>query len=275
MLKNKKGMTLGEILITMSIMAFIAMIAIMTVKPFEKAMRTLYARAFEAMQNASYNAIIDADTSEFFPTPKDLCENLIKFMNTAQENCNIPDTQLPNYNTTNFKNLTPHFITSNSMRVYISEQKEHTEVDDFGIEVKIKFFIVFIDITGERPPNSTIWTEEKPCDVVAFLVTDAADVVPIGPPEIDTRYLTATVSYPATLDKPEETFSNPMSYWDAKHVAWGNNVDSTEMMSLHFSNNIPLSSPLKVNYPFPKSLNTTKGCTEKTSPCDVVFEQYY
>ena len=141
--------------------------------------------------------------------------------------------------------------------------------------ITTKYYIVFIDLTGERPPNNANWTEEKPCDGVAFLVTDGADVVPLGPPEVDTRYVTATVSYPATIDNPEETFSQPMSYWDAKHVAWGNNVDSTEMMSLHFDRDLPASSPLKVNYPTPPALNEVKGCTEKTSPCDVVFEQYY
>lgn len=275
MLKKKKGMTLGEILITMSVMAFIAMIAIMTVKPFEKAMRTLYARAFEAFRNAAYNASIDSGDTEFFPTAKDLCEGLVEYMNTVQINCNLPSSNLVTTNTTDFKNITPHFITSNAMRVYITNSLEHTETDDFGVELTTKYYVVFVDLTGERPPNSTIWTEKKPCDVVAFIVTDAADVVPIGPPEIDTRYLTATVSYPATLEQPEETFSNPMSYNDAKHVAWGNNIDSTEMMSLHFNNDLAAQSPLKVSYPPPPPINTEKGCTEKTSPCDVVFNEYY
>ena len=85
MLRNKKGMMLGEILITISIMAFIAMIAIMTVKPFEKAMRSLYSRAFEALQNASYNAYVDNASTEFFQTPKDLCEGLIEYMNTYKK----------------------------------------------------------------------------------------------------------------------------------------------------------------------------------------------
>ena len=275
MLRNKNGMTLGEVLITMSLMAFIAMIAIMTVKPFEKAMRSLYARAFEAIQNAAYNAYVDNASTEFFATPKELCEGLIEYMNTVYVDCNVPQAKLATYTTREFSNVPPHFIASNAMRVYISPQYEHTEEDDFGVNLTTKYYIVFIDLTGERPPNNANWTEEKPCDVVAFLVTDGADVVPLGPPEVDTRYVTATVSYPATIDNPEETFSQPMSYWDAKHVAWGNNVDSTEMMSLHFDRDLPASSPLKVNYPTPPALNEVKGCTEKTSPCDVVFEQYY
>ena len=195
--------------------------------------------------------------------------------NTVYVDCNVPQAKLATYTTREFSNVPPHFIASNAMRVYISPQYEHTEEDDFGVNLTTKYYIVFIDLTGERPPNNANWTEEKPCDVVAFLVTDGADVVPLGPPEVDTRYVTATVSYPATIDNPEETFSQPMSYWDAKHVAWGNNVDSTEMMSLHFDRDLPASSPLKVNYPTPPALNEVKGCTEKTSPCDVVFEQYY
>ena len=234
MLRNKKGMMLGEILITISIMAFIAMIAIMTVKPFEKAMRSLYSRAFEALQNASYNAYVDNASTEFFQTPKDLCEGLIEYMNTVYVDCNVPGSKLATMTTVDFSDVPPHFIASNAMRVYISPQYAHTEEDDFGVRLTTKYYIVFVDLTGERPPNNAAWTEDKACDVVAFLVTDGADVVPLGPPEVDTRYVTATVSYPATIDNPEETFSEPMSYYDAKHVAWGTNVDSTEMMSLHF-----------------------------------------
>lgn len=274
MLKKQKGMTLGEVVITMTVMAFIAMIAIMTVKPFEKAMRLLYARAFEAMSNAAYNAYVDNSDTEFFPTAEALCNGLIEYMNTVQANCNTPVTV--DKSTREFKDIVPHFIASNAMRVYISNQYEHTEEDDFGVNLTTKYYIVYVDLTGERPPNSTNWTDEKPCDIVAFLVTDGADVVPIGPAEVDTRYLTATVSYPATLDNPEETFSAPMSYWAAKHVAWGTNVDSTEMMSLHFDRDLPAGSPLKVDYPtIVPDLNEEKGCTEKTSPCDVVFNQYY
>ena len=296
MTNKKLGMTLGEILITMSIMAFIAMIAIMTVKPFEKALRSLYARAFESVANASYNAYLDNSEDTFFSTPKKLCEGLIEYMNTSYTNCDIADGELATNQTTNFTDIEPHFIASNAMRFYITKQYEHTEEDDYGVDTPIKYFIVYVDLTGERPPNSTVWSEKKACDVVAFIVTESADVIPIGPPEIDTRYVTATVSFPACMCCKDGYNSTPMSYWDAKHVAWGDNTDSTEMMSLNFSNDLPADSPLKVSYPTPPQLNnglpaTTcpescetnptvqpcckTGCTEETSPCDVVFDQYY
>ena len=115
-------------------------------------------------------------------------------------------------------------------------------------------------------------------DIVAFVVTEASVVIPVGPPEIDTRYMLASAIYPPDDEnRPEGTRSKPMSYYEAKYDAFGSSKSLAEPMSLDFYKDFATNSPFAITYPTPGSANVAEGCTDggnMVSPCYVKIEEY-
>ena len=88
--------------------------------------------------------------------------------------------------------------------------------------MNIKFFVVIADLNGSKRPNTTAWRMDRPADIVAFAVTNTNDVVPLGYPEIDRRYLSARVVYNSRMDQSDALggTSNAMTLYQAKRHAW-------------------------------------------------------
>ena len=106
-------------------------------------------------------------------------------------------------------------------------------------------------------PNSPTARGNGMADIVAFIVTEDYDVIPIGRPEVDTRYFVTTVEYSATtgLDNEDVNSSMTMSYLEAKRHAWGEPnkqfyVSANEPMSMNYYDgvNITAASPFWLDY---------------------------
>lgn len=277
MLRNKKGLSLAELLIVFIIIGIIASLALVTVKPYEKTFKWLYVRIFHSIETATYNAMM---TRTAFPaTSGAFCNMLLEFMNSSQNNCAAGDLTI---NATTFPESNVKIITTNGMRLWIGSNGGapyiHPGARD-GVTTDVKYYIVYADINGTKGPDSTEWAADgRLADIVAFVVTEGSVVIPIGPPEIDTRYMFASTIYPPDDEnKPEGTRSVPMSYYAAKQTAWGTSKSDAEIMTLDFYRDFPANSPFSVIYPVSPPTNTTAGCTNAAntiSPCYVKIENY-
>lgn len=266
----KAAMTLGELLIVFTIIGIIASMCIISAKPFDKSLKYSYHRVYDSLGTAFYNAI---NSVEFPETSEDFCKSLLLYINTTAggaANCSAPliDINLSSSALDNIlKTTAPHFVASNGIRFWLgsagaSAGKGYTEqsftID--GVTAQVKFFIVIADLNGTTGPNTTNWTpNDNLADIVAFLVTETAEVIPLGGPEVDPRYLLARVVYSAQsngVENEDIVTSGLMTYYQAKRKAWAtgagyNGIQSKidEQMSLNFyaGGNILETSPFYLN----------------------------
>ncbi len=295
MLRFNKAVTLAEMMIVFVIIGVIATVGLSTVKPYEKTFKYLYVRIFNALETASYNGMMDR--TNFPQTTAEFCKMIANekgntqaqgYINVSYLNCDAPDVSAsnPNFNEQNLK-----MVATNGMRFWIASNGGAPYVLSTAKQ-DVKYYIVFVDINGTKGPNSTEWVENgKLADIVCLIVTDNSIVIPIGPPEIDTRYMLASAIYPPNDENdPEGNRSAPTSYYQAKLLAWGNSVAVEEVRSLNFA----LTSTFGANSPFLvqsppvdgtniKGVHTemngdvNMGCTEENgviSPCYVKIEEY-
>lgn len=275
MLRNKKGVSLAELLIVFIIIGIIASLALVTIKPYEKTFKWLYVRIYHSLETATYNAMMQR--TEFPPSSTIFCNMLLEYVNSSFDNCNAGDLDR---NTVDFPENSIKITTTNGMRLWIASNGGgpyvHTES---GVSTSIKYYVVFADINGTKGPNSTEWVADgKLADIVAFIVTEGSVVIPLGPPEVDTRYMFASAIYPPDDERrPEGTRSVPMSYFAAKHTAWGTSKSDAEIMTLDFSRDFTANGPFSIAYPPAPVTNTGAGCTNSAntiSPCYVKIENY-
>ena len=139
-------------------------------------------------------------------------------------------------------------IASNGVTYWIAKPTNSSEGQDYGtIRYKQgngdnctegesgcftkKFYIIYVDLNGNMPPNTTQWTEKKPADIVPFIITEDADVIPMGAPVADARYLTALVEYNSfTTDEngeQKQEYSQPMTYYEAMRKSWATEESSS------------------------------------------------
>lgn len=293
-MKNfKKAFTLIELMVILFVISVVVMVTLLVQKPFDKGTALLYNRAFTSLSTAIYNIHEDLTGTDTLMSLITIvfCEKLAKvdtgYMNTSSAtNCN-PNTVPLTAADTDFSSTTLQFVTSNGMKFYLSPVDSITVTGESGPET-IPYRIVFVDLNGDTGPNTMQWSSTKMADIVAFLVTIDGDVIPVGYPEIDRRYLTAKVHYPDGDTEAEvDQYSDSMSYFDAKATAWGvedSNYNLEEIMSIKFNDDFPAGAEGKlkvkntdysVTYP---DVNTTMGCVaasvSNASACEVEFNQY-
>lgn len=277
--KKKTALTLAELMMVFVVIGVIASIAVVTIKPFEKSVKWIYYRMYHTFNTAIYNAMF---TRAEFPTNSvDFCNALLEFINSNENHCDI--NRIVSLTTTEYPEDKIQIIASNGVRIYISANTDgtpytHTETESNGMSTTYKYYVVIADLNAEKRPNTPIWTEKQMADIVAFVVTDSTEVIPVGYPEIDTRYMYARVVYPPiSSDEVDDNLSEATSYYEAKHRAWGNTIDSSEAMSFNFQDDFPEGSPFKLPasaYPTPPSVDIDEGCMETNSPCYVKIEEY-
>lgn len=242
MFKNRKAFTLGEILFVFVIIGIIASIGIATVKPWEKAYKHAYIKIFNALSVAIYNHMATVSGTDSFPsTPKDFCNALISYINTANNAKNDPDNNACNL--TGDKNdfldnnptledfqggKNPKIKLSNGAWLWIgaNDGKPFSYTQAIGDDTDtIQYYIVYADLNGDRGPNDTQYNKRLP-DIVAFAVTDAFVVVPFGYPKVDQRYLSTHIIYPVTEDDEQKYIdmgghpSDSMTYYEALTEAY-------------------------------------------------------
>lgn len=285
MIRKLKSVTLAEMLICLLIIAILVVMAMVTIKPYDKTFKWLYVRIYHVLETAVYNSMMTR--SEFPANSTDFCNMLLEYINSPENNCAAGDLTRE---ATDFPEANIKIKASNGMNLWIASNGgapfTHTEVID-GNTASMRYYVVYADINGDRAPNLAQrpeaimepWTSDsKLVDVVAFVVTEASVVIPIGPPEIDTRYMQAMTIYPPEDEnRPEGHHSKPGTYYWAKNEAWGRGKSISEPMSLDFRADFPADSPFYVDYPTANTVNTTKGCTQnnnQVSPCYVKVEDY-
>lgn len=303
MFRKFTALTIAELMITLLIIATLCIFALTTIKPYDKTYKWLYVRIYHSLENAVYNSMMtrnspeDPDMLGFPSTSTAFCNMLKEFLNT------LPDDEVDGQITpkceaardlsmsaADFPEDNIQLILSNGMRLWIASQGGapyvlNDTVD--GTAVNMKYYVVFVDINGSRGPNRAQWDaagninwgpDSKLLDIVAFVVTEASVVIPVGPPEIDTRYMQAVAIYPPDDEnKPEGTRSLPNTYYWAKHDAWGDSESIAEPMSLDFAGKFPANSPFAVTYPTANTVNTAAGCSDNNnmvSQCYVKVEDY-
>jgi len=300
-LKRKKGFTLAEVMVAMVIMGIIIFITLVSQKPFDRGVASLYQRAYRALSLAEYNAHLDLTNNAVLPIgdPQAMCYALVNvdltknggnsgYMNapTNQINCgSINNASVVPITGDAFPDTKIMFTTSNGMRFYMA-----TDVANLGYIITVntiptKYCVIFVDLNGAKPPNTSVWTANNLADIVAFAVTADGYTIPIGYPEVDKRYLSVRVHYPdGATDAEQDRYSTPMTFYEAKWDSWGNVPHQDEAESFDFMSQATFATSVfwVADYaPFahPNVHTATYACTTNVlggamSPCDLDLRQY-
>ena len=286
MFRKFKALTMAEMLITMGIIGFISVIALTTIKPYDKTYKWLYVKIYHSLEEAVYNAMMTRDS--FPATTTAFCNMLGEFINMAENNCDTaPDLSI---DASAFPEDSIKFIATNGMRFWIGSDGGkpylHTRTTIDGSPANMKYYVVFVDINGSKAPNlaqqadigNLNWSaSNRLVDIVAFVVTEASVVIPVGPPEIDTRYMQAYAIYPPNdPNMPEGNRSAPLTYYAAKNEALGTTRSLAEPMTFDFYRDFPANSPFAITYPAAAAISSEcrPASSDEVPPCYVKVEAY-
>lgn len=237
----KSAYNLAEMMLVIAIISFILILTFSTIKPSKKTIPLAYYRAFSSLEQAAYNVFETLkENDKNFPgeetdsdpkkAAKELCSLIATnpdktdnkgYINTVIYNC------AENFKTIDrsgkdylFKDSNMAFQAANSMKFYISplEKVSVKNAVSKNQRVEIKYFIVWVDLNGNRTPNTADYTKKKVIDIVPFIVTTQGVVLPTGYPATDINYLSAYVEYPLST-KP--SFSELKTYYEAQTAAFG------------------------------------------------------
>ena len=167
----------------------------------------------------------------------------------------------------------PHFIASNGTRFWIGHTiRQNTfstlkanrseQIASGDSSFVLKYYVVLVDLNGDMRPNRVRITDRDAGDIVAFILTENNEVIPLGRPEYDRRYLSARVVYNVNFDQSqtEASTSNTMTYYEAKRRAWAPTAGNSNLfvtpdnpMSIDFykgdqNNNITSLSAFYLDY---------------------------
>lgn len=245
---KKTAFSIPEILIFMTIIGIICVFMLTLIKPNEKYVKYAYYNSYYSLSTAAYNIDQDArdmkelneigtpETDKVFPsTARELCKKLALdpasnagtkeskygYLNATIYNCGTgfkavsKDTKA-----TEFKEDNIAFTTTNSMRYYISEPNS-VAVKDAAIDnsiVNLPYFLVWVDLNGNRGPNTTEWKESRSADIVPFVLTISGKVIPVGYPTIDKKYMQGRVRYSTDVN---ESYSNTRTFYETQMAAFG------------------------------------------------------
>lgn len=235
---KKSAFSMAEVLVVLAIVGIMVVLMLTLMKPDNSILKLQYYKAYNVLSIAaynSYNKAIDNNTTMY--ENEDLCRELVYYINNSENN-NCKGTFV-DLNGNNFTEANTQFIASNSMIFYLSRS---FALNDFGKSQKHR--VVWVDINGERHPNSAVWSQKRPADIVAFDITDTGDVVPLGYPKVDTRYLMAKMVYSGETNKVMAD-----TFYKIQKNAFGNKQYEYEPMSYNFDQSSTLfnGSVLKID----------------------------
>ena len=219
----KNAFTLAETLIVLVIIGVVVIFMLVTIKPDNTVLRMQYHKAYYALATAAYNIYERAlDENKTMYEDQELCKYLEYYINnTAGENaCSASYVAM---NGASFPEDSIQFIASNGMIFYMSKSFKTNY-----FEKEQTHRVIWVDINGERRPGTAVWNEKKPADIVAFDITDTGEVVPLGYPKVDVRYIGAKVVY------PNDKISAVTSFYRAQTMAFGNNQYEYEPFSYNY-----------------------------------------
>ena len=277
---KKHAMTLAELIVVFAIIGIVATMTLYTAKPLDKSIKYAYAKAYDTLGVAFYNARTvlpkylgqpaEGMEGDWPTTSENFCKMLLEYINYKDTctgggcvgkaipldrenndfkvaNCSADTISVTGYTAEQLNPIlnstNPHFIAANGMKFWIGHitfpngagNSKNTYAtlrnEQNNIESTVRYYVVIVDLNGDMRPNrieSADSNDTKIGDIVAFAVTDTNQVVPLGRPEIDRRYLSARVVYNVNLDdnSSENSTSNSLTYFQAKRFAWGQSDDS-------------------------------------------------
>ena len=228
-LNKNLGFTLAEILLALSIIGIVLALALPSLSPTKKAVKYQYMNAYNSLGKAYYNGLIDGydpfadvEIDDIVPVHSEaqdsgaelLCRGLTTYINTTDNqktedhdySASCSSSKLTSERADNFSDDKVQFIASNGMKFYIS--KRLGTADDFY------FYLVFVDINGNKGPNTIEYTykagrtaddyddsdpddavrmakEKIEPDIYAFALLSTGRICPIGIPEYDKDVMTA------------------------------------------------------------------------------------
>lgn len=303
MKSHKKAFTLTEILIVMGIVGFILVIQLIVLMGKVNQYGGVYYTAYNALKRASYNVLADIYCPDCYATGGNSCSGAVcknharNFPTTTKEFCqrlagiegsaspankgffNVAENKCSNeaidHSAPDFSDENIQFITSNSMKFYIS--KLYKIKDTLGNETK--FFVVYIDLNGNNRPNMYGVKEGSDLlpDIVPFAVTTKGEVVPMGIPTDKLTYMSARVSEPTNTSKTEK--KGQTTFKQAILHAWPSNEDGVPYRHYHFPYTLMFDEYgcFDGTCPTASSSNTPKTigkCTGGTYTCRVSIDKY-
>lgn len=278
-MKKQKAFTLAEVLIALGIIGVLMGAAMHTLKPFDKNIKYIYSSTYYSIEKAFYNAItywipLKDDRNPFASGLTDetasirLCKALIEYINIVEPTeCSKSGTTCSNDSLacqtgrtvddlgkstgdTGLKDTNVQFTSTNGVRYWISGLYPTGATADDK-----KFFIIYADINGTKYPNSMDYAVSNGYttdpDIFAFAALETGRICPLGPPEVDMRYLTTRIVYEDSVDAEGVTLkysspSRPYAY--SKAEAWGyyattppTGIASSEMKDDEYMDEAPFS----------------------------------
>lgn len=234
-MKLKTAFTFVELLIVVTIIAFVSLAAIHALKPARqiesKAVKTKYKTVYKTLNSVAYDIVYQDDTNPFKLSAQDitdgksnfskLCNGFVDYINTSSTHCDEPalnnNIGRMTSETTDFRNITPHITTTTNVRFYFSGLMSGNAYGQ-----AIEYFMIYADFNeNDNRPHTIQYQQnsDRLPSVYAFAMTPKGYVVPIGLAEYSTRVLDAQVGY--RENRNIVGFSNAYSYRKAKHKAWG------------------------------------------------------
>ena len=274
--RPKKAFTLAETLLVLLIIGVVSAATVMTIKPGDKALKYSYSSAYNGLSDSFYNVILNNSQSDIFAAkgPKKLCEGLTEYITTLETNCS--DSNVVGLKADSFEDKNIQFVSVNGMRFYFSERNDITYKIDTE-DKKLKYFMVYVDTNGKKKPNrlgndpvaEASNKKSLPSDIFAFALLETGKTVPLGLPEIETKYMQARLAFyngQADIEYAEPS----LPYYLAKNVAWGcyddipdgvlseeekgnkllfNDPEEPHTMNDIIRKNLPANSKIKIDIP--------------------------
>ncbi len=272
-LKTLNAFSLAEILVVLGIASFIIIAMMTIIKPGDKELKHQYYKAYHVLATAVYNLYQDSlgenTNNATISTGTEFCQDLLFYMNTTTPkskqckgaNVSIKGDAFPEENI--------QFTASNGMIFYFSPDIED---EDLG-----KQRIVWVDINGTRGPNTAVWSKNRAADIVAFSVVDFGEVIPLGYPKVDRRYMLARVFVPSDEDIEEgsekRNLTDLYSFYNAQQLAFGGKVFKYDTFSYQ-SNPAFNGGALEIKQSdIPENMDMLEDCKDPENPEDTEFSR--
>ncbi len=272
-IKTLNAFSLAEILVVLGIASFIIIAMMTIIKPGDKELKHQYYKAYHVLATAVYNLYQDSlgenTNNAKISTGTEFCQDLLFYMNTTTPkskqckgaNVSIKGDAFPEENI--------QFTASNGMIFYFSPDIED---EDLG-----KQRIVWVDINGTRGPNTAVWSKNRAADIVAFSVVDFGEVIPLGYPKVDRRYMLARVFVPSDEDIEEgsekRNLTDLYSFYNAQQLAFGGKVFKYDTFSYQ-SNPAFNGGALEIKQSdIPENMDMLEDCKDPENPEDTEFSR--
>ena len=252
-----------EVFLMFVVMGVITAIVLPAVKPLDKTLSYSYSRAYQSLYDAGLNIYLDTVSAGFPATPNAMCTSLTTYINSLGTACSVSASAVPR-DGSSFPTADQQFTATNGMIFYISNVYTYSAADAWGSLIGIKYRMIFVDLNGTRKPNTATYTDKVYADIVGFVMTNTGEVIPVGQPIINNKYISAQVVYTSVAGS-DPTYSPPMPFHDAKCMASGDKPYAGTQLSYDFTT-VFTSGPLYI--PPQAACTAVAACAVKAS-CNV------